>query len=39
VLKQPHKRSAVERLAKADRRLAATADQFDTDPALINTKE
>jgi putative DNA primase/helicase len=29
--------SAVERLAKADRRLAATVDQFDADPWLLNT--
>ena len=29
--------SAVERLAKADRRLAATADQWDADPWLLNT--
>jgi len=27
--------AAVERLAKADRRLAATADQWDTDPWLL----
>lgn len=29
--------SAVERLAKADRRHAATADQWDADPWLLNT--
>jgi putative DNA primase/helicase len=29
--------SAVERLAKADRRLAATVDQWDLDPWLLNT--
>ena len=29
--------AAVERLAKADRRIAATADQWDTDPWLLNT--
>jgi putative DNA primase/helicase len=29
--------ASVERLAKADRRLAATADQWDTDPWLLNT--
>lgn len=29
--------AAVERLAKADRRLAATADQWDADPWLLNT--
>jgi putative DNA primase/helicase len=29
--------AAVERLAKADRRLAATADQWDTNPWLMNT--
>lgn len=29
--------AAVERLAKADRRLAATPDQFDADPWLLNT--
>jgi len=29
--------AAVERLAKADRRLAATVDQWDTDPWLLNT--
>lgn len=29
--------SAVERLARADRRLAATADQWDLDPWLLNT--
>jgi putative DNA primase/helicase len=31
--------AAVERLAKADRRLAATTDQWDTDPLLLNTPE
>lgn len=29
--------AAVERLAKSDRRLAATADQWDGDPWLLNT--
>jgi putative DNA primase/helicase len=29
--------AAVERLAKADRRLAATVDQWDGDPWLLNT--
>jgi len=29
--------AAVERLAKADRRLAATADQWDLDPWFLNT--
>ncbi|HEY7243370.1 MAG TPA: phage/plasmid primase, P4 family [Xanthobacteraceae bacterium] len=29
--------AAVERLAKADRRHAATVDQWDTDPWLLNT--
>ena len=29
--------SAVERLARADRRLAASADQWDADPWLLNT--
>jgi putative DNA primase/helicase len=29
--------AAVERLAKADRRLAATVDQWDSDPDLLNT--
>ena len=29
--------AAVERLAKADRHLAATADQWDADPWLLNT--
>ena len=29
--------AAVERLAKADRRLAATVDQWDADPWLFNT--
>jgi putative DNA primase/helicase len=29
--------AAVERLAKADRRLAATVDQWDADPWAINT--
>jgi len=28
---------AVERLAKADRQLAATVDQWDSDPMLLNT--
>ena len=30
--------AAVERLAKADRRLAATAAQWDADDFLLNTK-
>ncbi len=29
--------SAVERLAQADRRLAATVEQWDSDPWLLNT--
>ena len=29
--------AAVERLAKSDRRLAATVDQWDTDPWMLNT--
>ena len=29
--------AAVERLPKSDRRLAATADQWDRDPQLLNT--
>lgn len=29
--------AAIERLAKADRRLAATVDQWDADPWLLNT--
>jgi putative DNA primase/helicase len=29
--------AAVERLARADRRLAASADQWDADPWLLNT--
>ncbi|MHC2792594.1 putative DNA primase/helicase [Mesorhizobium jarvisii] len=29
--------AAVEKLAKADRRLAATTDQWDADPWLLNT--
>ena len=29
--------AAVERLAKADRRIAATADQWDADPIQIGT--
>ena len=29
--------AAVERLSKSDRRLAATADQWDRDPWLLNT--
>jgi putative DNA primase/helicase len=31
--------AAVERLAKSDRRLAATVDQWDGDPWLLNTPE
>ncbi|MHB8887149.1 MAG: hypothetical protein ACYC5H_19105, partial [Methylovirgula sp.] len=29
--------AAVERLAKSDRRIAATVDQWDADPWLLNT--
>ena len=29
----------VERLAKADRRLAATMDQWDTEPTILNTPD
>lgn len=29
--------AAIDRLAKADRRLAATVDQWDADPWLLNT--
>ena len=29
--------AAVERLTRADRRLAATAEQWDADPWLLNT--
>ncbi|HVI86835.1 MAG TPA: phage/plasmid primase, P4 family [Dongiaceae bacterium] len=29
--------AAVQRLARADRRMAATVDQWDTDPWLLNT--
>jgi putative DNA primase/helicase len=31
--------SAVERLAQADRRIAATVDQWDSDPWVLNTPE
>ncbi|MBA3516865.1 MAG: hypothetical protein H0T75_04310 [Rhizobiales bacterium] len=31
--------AAIERLAKADRRLAATVDQWDADPWLLNTPD
>jgi putative DNA primase/helicase len=31
--------AAVERLARADRRLAATVDQWDADPWLLNTPD
>ena len=31
--------AAVERLAKADRRHAATVDQWDADPWLLNTPD
>jgi putative DNA primase/helicase len=31
--------SAIERLARADRRLAATTDQWDADPWLLNTPD
>jgi putative DNA primase/helicase len=30
--------AAVERLAKADRQMAATPDQWDSDPDILNTK-
>lgn len=30
---------AVERLARSDRRLAATAEQWDADPWLVNIQE
>ncbi len=31
--------AAVERLAKVDRRIAATIEQWDTDPDIINSEE
>ncbi len=31
--------AAVERLAKVDRRLAATVEQWETDPDLFNSEE
>ena len=31
--------AAIERLAKSDRRLAATVEQWDRDPMLLNTPE
>ena len=31
--------AAVERLAKADRRIAATTDQWDVEPDIFNTEE
>ena len=31
--------AAVERLAKADRRIAATVEQWDTDPDVFNKEE
>jgi putative DNA primase/helicase len=31
------KRGAVEHLARSDRRIAATVDQWDADPRLLNT--
>ncbi len=31
--------AAVERLAKVDRRIAATIDQWDTDPDVFNSEE
>ncbi len=31
--------AAVERLAKADRRIAATIEQWDTDPDLFNSED
>ena len=30
--------AAIERLAKADRRIAATTDQWDVDPDIFNTE-
>jgi putative DNA primase/helicase len=39
VLKSAATVAAVERLARADRRLAARADQFDADPMTIGTPE
>ena len=30
---------AIERLARSDRRLAATVDQWDADPWLLNTPD
>jgi len=30
--------AAVERLARSDRRVAATVDQWDLDPDVLNTK-
>jgi putative DNA primase/helicase len=30
--------AAVERLSKADRQMAATLDQWDADPDMLNTK-
>ncbi len=30
--------AAIERLARADRRIAATVDQWDADPDLFNTE-
>ena len=37
VLASAHTVSAVERLARTDRRLAATTNQWDADPMLLNT--
>jgi putative DNA primase/helicase len=31
--------AAIERLAKSDRKMAATMDQFDVDPMLLNTPD
>ncbi len=31
--------AAVERLAKVDRRIAATVEQWETDPDIFNSKE
>jgi len=31
--------AAVERLAKSDRKLAATMDQWDCDPMILNTPD
>ncbi len=36
-LKSARTFAAIEKIAKADRRIAATVDQWDTDPWLLNT--